>query len=300
MGNADCVVSGNHCGVQEHFSDCQSAEMTDGQLIRSLGTQFVADGQAKADPMHQFEVQPIADMFTVGDYQVALTNSAIWMMAAALLLWLFMQGGMKRALVPGRWQAAVEGFTGFISGMMQANIGPEGRKYTPYVFSLFMFILMLNLLGLLPLGLFGVHPFTVTSHFTITGVLAILSFAIVLIVGFWRHGLHFFSLFVPHGTPWWLMWLIPLIELVSFMVRPFSLALRLFVAMTAGHVLMKVFASFIIDGGNAGLLTGLGVGIPSFALMVGISALELLVAGIQAYVFALLTSLYLNDAVNLH
>jgi F-type H+-transporting ATPase subunit a len=163
-----------------------------------------------------------------------------------------------------------------------------------------MFILMLNVIGLMPLGLFGVHPFTVTSHFAITGFLAILSFAIVLIVGFWRHGLHFFSLFVPHGTPWWLLWLIPVIELVSFLVRPFSLALRLFVAMTAGHVLMKVFASFIIDGVAAGPLVGLGVGIPSMALMVGISGLELLVAGIQAYVFALLTSLYLNDAINLH
>src|SRR3546814_10660357 len=111
-----------------------------------------------------------------------------------------------------------------------------------------MFILMLNVIGLMPFGLFGLHPFTVTSHFAITGFLAILSFSIVLIVGFWRHGLHFFSLFVPHGTPWWLLWLIPAIELVSFLVRPFSLALRLFVAMTAGHVLMKVFASFIIDG----------------------------------------------------
>lgn len=256
--------------------------------------------QGKTDPMHQFEVQKLFDMFSVGDHQVAFTTSALWMLVAALLLWLFMIGGMKRQLVPGRWQVAVEGFTGFISGMMSANIGPEGRKYTPYVFSLFMFILMLNLLGLMPLGLFGVHPFTVTSHFTITGVLAIMSFAIVLIVGFWRHGFHFFSLFVPHGTPIWLMWLIPVIELVSFLVRPFSLALRLFVAMTAGHVLMKVFASFIIDGIGASPAIGAGVGIPSMALMIGISGLEMLVAGIQAYVFALLTSLYLNDAVNLH
>lgn len=256
--------------------------------------------QGKVDPMHQFEVQKMFDMFAVGNHEVAFTTSAMWMVVAALLLWVFMIGGMKRELVPGRWQAAVEGFTGFISGMMNANIGPEGRKYTPYVFSLFMFILMLNLLGLAPLGLFGIYPFTVTSHFTITGFLAILSFAIVLVVGFWRHGLHFFSLFVPHGTPIWLMWLIPVIELVSFLVRPFSLALRLFVAMTAGHVLMKVFASFIIDGIAAGPVIGAGVGIPSMALMIGISGLELLVAGIQAYVFALLTSLYLNDAINLH
>ena len=255
---------------------------------------------AKLDPMHQFAVQPIAKLFDLGGREIWLTNSALWMLLAGVLLWLFMLGGMKRQLVPGRWQAAVESFTGFISSMMTANIGPEGRKYTPYVFSLFMFILFCNILGLLPTAIFGLHAFTVTSHFAITGVLAILSFSIVLIVGFWKHGFHFFSLFVPHGTPWWLLWLIPIIELISFLVRPFSLALRLFVAMTAGHVLMEVFSSFIIDGANAGAGIGLPVGLASMSLMVGISALELLVAGIQAYVFALLTSLYLNDAVNLH
>ncbi len=254
----------------------------------------------KIDPMHQFEVQPIAHMFDIGGHPVMLTNSALWMLATGLVLWLFMLGGMKRELVPGRWQAAVEGFTGFISSMMTANIGAEGRKYTPYVFSLFMFILFSNVMGLLPLGVVGIHPFTTTSHLALTGILAFASFAIVLIVGFWRHGFHFFSLFVPHGTPWWLLWLIPFIELVSFMVRPFSLGLRLFVAMTAGHVLLKVFASFIIDAAAAGPGYGLPIGTVSLLFMTGFSALELLVAGIQAYVFALLTSLYLNDAVNLH
>jgi F-type H+-transporting ATPase subunit a len=222
------------------------------------------------------------------------------MCAAVLALWVFMLGGMKRELIPGRWQMMVEGATGFIDNMLASNVGPEGKRYVPYVFSLFMFILFANILGLIPLGVVGVHPFTFTSHFTITGMLAIMSFSIVLIVGFWRHGLHFFSLFVPHGTPLWLMWLIPLIELVSFMVRPFSLALRLFVAMMAGHILLKVLAGFVINSANSGLLWGGIVGIPSFGLMIGISALELLVAGIQAYVFALLTSLYINDAVNLH
>jgi F-type H+-transporting ATPase subunit a len=216
------------------------------------------------------------------------------------VLWLFMLGGMKRAVVPGRWQMMVENFTGFIDNLLKANVGKEGRKYLPYVFSLFMFILFANLLGLLPLGLVGLHPFTFTSHFTVTGVLAIMSFSIVLIVGFFKHGLKFFSLFVPHGTPVWLLPVIPLIEFVSFMVRPFSLGLRLFVAMIAGHILLKVLAGFVINSANAGLLPGLGVGIPSFALMVGVSALEILVAGIQAYVFALLTSLYINDAEHLH
>ncbi len=250
--------------------------------------------------MHQFEVQSMADLFTLGDQRIAFTNSALWMVLTLGVLWLFMLGGMKRELVPGRWQAAVEGMTGFISSMMTTNIGPEGKKYTPYVFSLFMFILFANILGLLPVGIVGLHPFTVTSHLTVTGVLAIMSFGIVLVVGFWRHKLHFFSLFVPHGTPLLMIPLIFVVELMSFLVRPFSLALRLFVAMTAGHILLKVLGGFVINSTNAGAGYGLLVGIPSFTLMVGISALELLVAAIQAYVFALLTSLYINDAVNLH
>ena len=261
----------------------------------------MAAESGKIDPMHQFEVTPLGGGFNLGGQEVLFTNSALWMVVAAIALGLFMWGGMRRQLVPGRWQAAVEGFTGFISSMMMANIGTEGRKYTPYVFSLFMFILFCNLLGMLPLGVLGLHPFTVTSHIAITGVLALISFAIVLVVGFWRHRLHFFSLFVPHGTPLPMIPIIAPIEFVSFMVRPFSLGLRLFVAMTAGHVLLKVLSGFVINGFNAETLwLGSIVSVLSFTLMIGISALELLVAGIQAYVFALLTSLYINDAVNLH
>ena len=222
------------------------------------------------------------------------------MLVTVVALTIFMVGGMKRQLVPGRWQMAVESFTGFIDNMLEANVGKEGRKYVPYIFSLFMFILFGNLLGLLPLGVLGIHPFTFTSHFTVTGVLAIISFSIVLIVGFWKHGLHFFSLFVPHGTPLPMVPAIALIEFFSFLIRPFSLGLRLFVAMMAGHVLLKVLSSFVINGINAGAGIGLLVSVPSFALMVAISALEILVAGIQAYVFALLTSLYINDAEHLH
>ncbi|MBT2185838.1 F0F1 ATP synthase subunit A [Sphingobium nicotianae] len=256
----------------------------------------------KIDPMHQFTIEPLfgTDHWAIGGYNIAFTNSALWMVLAVVVLWGFVALGMQRQLVPGRWQMAVETMTGFIDNLLSANVGPEGKKFVPYVFSLFMFILAANLLGLLPLGLFGSHAFTFTSHFTATGVLAILSFSIVLIVGFWRHGFHFFSLFVPHGTPIWLLWLIPFIELVSFMVRPFSLGLRLFVAMMAGHILLEVLSSFVINSANAGPGWGIAIGIPSFLLMVGISALELLVAVIQAYVFALLTSLYINDAVNLH
>tara|TARA_R110000782_G_scaffold78293_3_gene155955 strand:- start:158366 stop:159151 length:786 start_codon:yes stop_codon:yes gene_type:complete len=256
----------------------------------------------KIDPMHQFAIEPLFGTgdLSLGGYNIAFTNSALWMVISAVVLWIFVAGGMKRQLVPGRWQMSVEYFTGFINKLLLENAGEAGRKYVPYVFSLFMFILLGNLLGLMPLGLFGLHPFTFTSHFTVTGVLAILSFSIVLIVGFWKHGLHFFSLFVPHGTPLPMIPVIFPIELVSFMVRPFSLGLRLFVAMTAGHVLLKVLAGFVINSSNAGLGYGVMVGIPSFALMIGISALEMLVAVIQAYVFALLTSLYINDAEHLH
>lgn len=256
----------------------------------------------KIDPMHQFAIEPLfgTDHLALGGYNIAFTNSALWMVITAVVLWIFVAGGMKRHLVPGRWQMAVEFFTGFINKLMMENVGDAGKKYVPYVFSIFMFILMANLLGLMPIGIFGLHPFTFTSHFTVTGVLAIMSFSIVLIVGFWKHGLHFFSLFVPHGTPLPMIPVIFPIELVSFLVRPFSLGLRLFVAMTAGHVLLKVLAGFVINSTNAGLGYGALVGIPSFTLMIGISALEMLVACIQAYVFALLTSLYINDAEHLH
>jgi len=254
--------------------------------------------------MHQFAIEPLfgSEKWQLAGYNIAFTNSALWMAIAAVALWIFVAGGMKRDLVPGRWQMAVETFTGFIDDMLATNVGKEGKKYVPYIFSLFMFILFANLLGLipLPLAMVGIHAFTFTSHFTITGILAIMSFAIVLVVGFWKHGLHFFSLFVPHGTPLVMIPLIFVVELFSFLVRPFSLGLRLFVAMMAGHVLLEILASFIIDSSNAGVGWGVLIGFPSFFLMLAICALEILVAGIQAYVFALLSSLYINDAENLH
>ena len=264
----------------------------------------MAAEQAKVDPMHQFAIEPLfgSANWEIAGYNIAFTNSALWMAISAVALWIFVAGGMKRQLVPGRWQMAVESFTGFIDDLLEANVGKEGKKYVPYIFSLFMFILFSNVLGLvpLPLTIVGVHPFTATSHFTVTGVLAIISFLIVLIVGFWKHKLHFFSLFIPHGTPLPMIPLIFCIELVSFLVRPFSLGLRLFVAMMAGHVLLEVRSGFVINGFNAGLGIGPVVSVLSFVLMVAICALEILVAGIQAYVFALLASLYINDAENLH
>jgi F-type H+-transporting ATPase subunit a len=254
-------------------------------------------GEAKLDPMHQFTIEPLIPLH-IGGVDVSFTNSSVWMLITLALIFLFVLLGMRRELVPGRWQMALEGLTSFVDNMVQVNLGPEGKRYFPLIFSLFTFILVSNLLGLLPIAIIpGLHPFTTTSHFSITGVLAVLSFSTVLIVGFWRHGLRFFSLFVPHGTPAVMVPLIAAIEFISFMVRPFSLALRLFVAMIAGHILMEVFASFIVGGSGA---MGVGVGVLSFLFIMFVVALELLMCVIQAYVFALLTTLYLHDAIHLH
>jgi F-type H+-transporting ATPase subunit a len=256
--------------------------------------------ESKIDPMHQFQIEPLGGSALDGS-AFHLTNSGLWMLIVLGAILAFMWGGMKREMIPGRWQAAVESLVGFISGMSLTNIGPEGRKYTPWIFTVFIFILFSNLMGMMPFGVVeAAHPFTVTSQFTVTGVLAIISFSIVLIVGFWKHGFHFFSLFVPHGTPAPLLPLIVPIELISFMVRPFSLALRLFVAMIAGHILVDVFGYFIVSGINSGTAMGYGISAISFIFIAGVNALELLVCAIQAYVFALLTSLYINDAVHLH
>jgi F-type H+-transporting ATPase subunit a len=248
--------------------------------------------------MHQFQINPLVGNLDGSPF--VFTNSALWMLIVLVLIWLFMLGGMKRQLVPGRWQVAVEGMTGFVESMVSTSIGPEGRKFMPWVFTVFMFFLFGNLLGVMPLALVGVQPFTVTSQFTVTGVMSIMSFAIVLAVGFWRHKLRFFTLFIPHGTPILLLPLIFVIELLSFAVRPFSLGLRPFVAMIAGHILVEVFGNFVIQGINAGGAVGPAISLLSFVFIVGVMSLELLVCAIQAYVFALLTSLYINDAVNLH
>jgi F-type H+-transporting ATPase subunit a len=249
------------------------------------------------DPMHQFQIHPLAG--NLGGSPFVFTNSALWMFVVLALIWVFMLGGMKRQLVPD--PLAADGRGGdrlrLLDDLDQRRA--RGRKFLPWVFTVFIFILFANLLGLMPLALVGAQPFTVTSQFTVTGVMAIISFSIVLITGFWRHGFRFFTLFVPHGTPLLLLPLIFLIELISFSVRPFSLGLRLFVAMIAGHILVEVFGSFVVQGLNAG---GVGplISLLSFLFIAGVMALEVLVCAIQAYVFALLTSLYIGDAVNLH
>lgn len=254
----------------------------------------------KIDPMHQFMIAPIGgDRLAATPFQ--FTNSALWMLIVLAVIVLFMLGGTKRSLVPGRWQAAVEVLTGFLDDITRGSIGPRGRAYLPWVFTAFMFILVSNWIGAMPFGIVpAAHPFTVTSQFSVTWTMSVISFLIVLGVGFWKHGLRFFGLFVPKGAPLLIKIFIAPIEFVSFMVRPFSLGLRPFVAMFAGHILLDVFGNFIVQGLNAASAMGAFVAALCFIFIVFMSALELLIGGIQAYVFALLTAIYINDAENLH
>jgi len=256
--------------------------------------------EAKIDPMHQFVIQPIAGNFAGGNPFV-FTNSALWTLIVLGAIWFFMYGGMKRELIPGRWQVAVEGLISFIDDMVGVSMGPEGKKYVPWVFTAFVFLLFANLMGNMPFGVIpSAHPFTITSQFTFTGVMSIITFVIVLGVGFWKHGLHFFSLFVPKDAPLIFKFFIAPIEFMSFLVRPFSLGLRPFIAMFAGHVLLDVFGNFVVQALNSQSAGGIGISILCFLFIMFVSMIELLVAAIQAYVFAILTSLYIGEAVNLH
>lgn len=245
-----------------------------------------------AGPLEQFNITRYAE-FSVAGYDASFTNASLFMLFGLLAVWLFMFMGMRRAeLVPGRWQSAVESVHDFIVGLVDENIGPKGKKYVPFIFSLFIFILALNLIGLLPWG------YTVTSHIAVTFAMAAFIFLMCIVIGFARHGLHFFSLFVPPNTPALLLPIIIPIELISYLSRPLTLSIRLFANMTAGHILLKVFAGFIIGLGVAGGALS-AISVLPFVMNIAIYALELLVAVVQAYVFALLTCVYLNDSVNL-
>jgi F-type H+-transporting ATPase subunit a len=248
-----------------------------------------------AGPMEQFDIK-VLQPIQLGTYDVSFTNSAAWMAVALVAVSIFLFVGTARPqLVPGRWQAAVEHIYDFVRKMLDENVGPEGRRFAPLIFSIFIFVLFCNLLGLLP----WVGAFTPTSHVAVTLALAIIVFATVCIVGFARHGLHFFALFWPKGSGVVLGSFVFVIEFLSFLSRPFTLAIRLFANMTAGHVLLKVFGTFVVALGSFGALPYV-FGILPLAVNVALSALEVLIAVVQAYVFALLASLYLNDAINLH
>lgn len=246
-----------------------------------------------AGPLEQFEVKRLVSL-PVGDLDLSFTNSALWMVLAVALSTALLVFGMRgRAMVPGRLQSMAEMLYEFVSEMVRDNAGPQARKYFPLIFSLFVFVLFGNVLGLIP------YSFTFTSHIIVTFVMALFVFVVVTIIGFARHGLHFLHLFLPHGTPWWLAWLIIPIEVISYFVRPISLSVRLFANMLAGHTMMKVFAGFTVSLLAAGG-AGAAVGILPVLLNVALFGLEFLVAGIQAYVFALLSCVYLRDSLELH
>lgn len=242
--------------------------------------------QHNHSPLAQFEVKTLFDI-KVGGIDISYTNSSLMLTFVVGALFLFFFLGLRKiSLVPGRGQSFVELTYEFIANMVRDTVGTEGLKYFPFVLSVFLFVLMCNVSGLIPLG------FTVTSHMAATFSLALLAFVVINVIGFSRHGLHYFHLFVPQGAPTWSLFLIVPIEIISYLIRPCSLAIRLAVAMTAGHIALKIFAGFVVAMGIFGILP-----LTFATLLIG---LELLVAAVQAYIFSILICVYLNDAVNMH
>jgi F-type H+-transporting ATPase subunit a len=242
--------------------------------------------------MHQFHIEPIVP-FSIDGLDASFTNASLFMVAGTAVASIFMIGAMsKKAMVPGRAQTAAETAYGFIYSMVKDNAGSEGvKKFFPFVFTLFMFIFMANMLGMFP------YWFATTSQIVVTATLALMVFATVLIVGFAKNGLKFFKLFAPSGVPIVILPFIILIEIISFFSRPLSHSVRLWANIFAGHVLLKVFAGFVPMMAGAGTLGLIGSVLP-LLMTTALYALEFLVAFLQAYVFAMLTTLYLNDALH--
>src|SRR4029450_2331051 len=231
-------------------------------------------------PLAQFAIEPIAPIH-IGGLDASFTNSAMWMVITVAAITVFMLlGTRKQAIVPGRWQSLCEGMYDFVSGLLKENVGNEGRRFFPFIFSLFMFILFCNLLGLLP------GAFTVTSHIIVTAAMALFVFIGVTILGIILHGFHFFAYFVPKGAPLWLMPRMIPIEVLSYFIRPLSLSVRLFANMVAGHVMLAVV-------GGVGFAVGVWAGWIPLAFVTVLFGLELLIACLQAYVFTILTCIYL-------
>ncbi len=239
------------------------------------------------NPLAQFEVQTVLPLRIMG-LNLSITNSSLYMFSVLAIVMLYFSLALsKKALIPGRIQLSAELIYQLISKMINENIGTKGKKFLPFIFTLFLFILFANLLGMFP------YSFTVTSHISITFVLAMLVFVLITVTGFVKHGLHFLSLFLPKGTPWWLAPLMIIIELFTYLARPISLSLRLTANMVAGHVLLKVMAGFVVS-------LALFLKFLPLPLMVVLIGFEIFVAILQAYIFAILSCVYLNDAVNLH
>lgn len=245
-----------------------------------------AGGGLSLDPMHQFEIERLIPLKIFG-VDASFTNASLWMVIAILLISTFLIISMRaRALVPGRAQSVAELMYEFVANMVRENAGGEGMKYFSFIFTLFVFVLLLNMLGMIP------YSFTVTSHIIVTFALALMVFIGVTAIGFIKHGLGFFRFFVPSGVPGWLLPVIVVIEVISYLTRPISLSVRLFANMMAGHTMLKVFGSFVVALGLIG-------GWAPLAFMVAFTGLEVLVAFLQAFVFSILTCIYLNDALHL-
>jgi len=245
-----------------------------------------------ADPIHQFEIVRLFPIGKIGGVELHFTNSAFFMVVAVSVTAFLMLGTTTgRRLVPTRLQSLAEIPYEFIADTIRSTAGEEGMKFFPLVFSLFMFILFSNMIGMIP------YMFTVTSHIIITAALALLVFFTVIVYGVWKNGLHFFKLFVPSDIPWYIMPFIVPIEVMSFLSRPLSPSLRLFANMLAGHITLKVFAGFITMLGALGIAGSIGAVLP-LALVTALTALEFLIGFLQAYVFAILTCIYLNDAIH--
>ena len=244
------------------------------------------------DPIHQFQIKNLLTFGHIGGSEIAFTNSALFMLIALIVIAALTIGATaSRALVPGRMQSIAEMSYEFIADTLRSSAGSEGMKFFPLVFTLFMFILVTNMVGLIP------YTFTVTSHIIITISLALLVFLTVVVYGFWKNGLRFFKLFVPSGIPIYILPLVTFIEVLSFFSRPVSHSVRLFANMLAGHITLKVFGGFVVMLGSVGFLGALGAILP-LGMTVALTALELLVAFLQAYVFAILTCIYINDAIH--
>ncbi len=251
---------------------------------------MAVEGKA-IDALGQFELGTV--LGPVGA-AVGFTQSNLHMLVAgALIVALMLYGMAPRAMVPGRLQSVAEGAYGFIDDMLLAQVGPEGRRFFPFVFTLFMFVLFGNMLGLFP------YAFTYTSHISLTFTLAMVVFVLITVVAISLHGKHFFGYFFPEGAPLWLAPIIIPVEIVSYLSRPVSLSIRLFANMVAGHVMLKVFATFVVMLGALGTV-GPVLSIMPLAINVALVGFEVLVAFLQAYVFAILTCIYLHDAVHLH
>lgn len=241
-----------------------------------------------AGPLAQFEVHSIGPELSLAGFNVPFNNSALWMVIAVVVATgLMIAATARQAVIPGRLQSLAEVLHGFVANMVRENAGQEGMKYFPFVFSLFIFVLFGNLLGMIPFS------FTFTSHIIVTFGLAATVFVVVTLIALMRHGLHFFSFFLPHGTPWWMAIIVIPIEVLSYFARPVSLSIRLFANMMAGHTMLKVFGGFAVSLGIIG-------GLAPLALIVALTGFEILVALLQAYVFSILTCLYLKDAIELH